>query len=417
MKLKFIQFKALIALVTGMTGITNCAERFSGSKLHQAAMHGNSKKIKSLLDSGADVNFLDADGRTALDVAVFNNHFLVIECLIRAKADMRIAGDAHNNNPLHLASVNGNAAVIKLLLKHAPSDLLDKPDKYGNTPLMMAMGNGNKNLVLDLLQKGANPRRYNLEGDGILHSAVMTLGSTEAVEACLEIEGAACDLNRLNSRGLSPLDRAILKNNFPIAKLYLEKGAIVNSPPNVTNSLHRAAATNFSDIHLMFSANLINSQDENGCTPLLFAVQNGQAEVVAKLLQAGADCKYINKKQESLLMAMNHQACLPTTRNIAELLLEAGANLDTATFTTACKKGNLPLLQAFTSKRKIPLIMLNWGLTLSTDTNNIECAKFLTVQRDAASILLSTEDPEMPELIPIPARLHGDFAGSASGGF
>ena len=221
MKLKFIQFKALIALVTGMTGITNCAERFSGSKLHQAAMLGNSKKIKSLLDSRTDVNFLDADGRTALDVAVFNNHFLVIECLIRAKADMRIAGDAHNNNPLHLASVNGNAAVIKLLLKHAPSDLLDKPDKYGNTPLMMAMGNGNKNLVLDLLQKGANPRRYNLEGDGILHSAVMTLGSTEAVEACLEIEGAACDLNRLNSRGLSPLDRAILKNNFPIAKLYL----------------------------------------------------------------------------------------------------------------------------------------------------------------------------------------------------
>ena len=367
MKLKFIKFKSLAALLVGINGIINCAEQFSGLKLHEAATHGDYKKIKRLIDGRVDVNTLEPHGRTALDIAILANHSLAAETLIKSRANMSIAADEHGNSPLHLAAVGGNAAMVKLLLKNAPPQLFDRPDKHGNTPIMVALGTGNKDLVVGLLQKKIDPRKFNLQGEGPLHSAVICSFSTDALQSYLDITGAlADDLNHLNAQGLTPLDRAILKNNYAVAKLYLEKGAIVNLRPKQTNSLHLAAATNFPDIHLMFSDSTINSQDENGCTPLHIAAQNGQLEVVAKLLQAGADCQFLNKEQESPLMAMIHQR-LPVTRHIAGLLLEANANsslvvngqpdiLETATFAASCQIGNLSLLKAFVSKRTISFL-------------------------------------------------------------
>lgn len=409
MKLKVNQASALLGLLLIATTVIDCsekAEKFDGLKLHQAAMHNHAKKISKLIDQNADINALESRGRTALDIAILNNSYAAAETLIKSRADLLIAADQHGNNPLHVASVNGNAAIVSLLLKHAPKILVDQPDTSGNTPLMMALGNGNRYLVEGLLQNKADVTKCNLQGDGPLHSAVICNATTDALQVYLDRSGISTfELNRTNKNGLTPLDRAILKNNFPVASLYLDKGAVVNFLPDKTNSLHLAAATDFSEIQRMFTPSLINSQDEDGFTPLHIASQSGQVEVVAKLLSAGADSQVMNFHEETPLMSITHTACLPTSRAIAELLLEANAGsrlvidgqldiLETATFIVACQKGKLPLLQAFAAKRNLAPKILKKGAKLATDLDNKACAEFLTQQLD----LTAQELDQMPAL-------------------
>jgi ankyrin repeat protein len=415
MKLKVNQASALLGLLLIATTVINCsekAEKFGGSELHEAAMNNNAKKILRLLDSKVDVNSLDSHGRTALDVALFNNGYKSAETLIKNRADMTIVADQNGNSPLHVVSVNGNAAITSLLLKHAPKCLIDQPDEGGNTPLMMALANGNKALVEGLLQKKADVAKCNIQGDGPLHSAVICASTTDALQVYLEKAGLdSCELNRRNKNGLTPLDRAILKNNFAVARLYLDKGAVVNCMPNKTNSLHLAAANDLPDIERLFSPDLINSQDEDGFTPLHIASQSGQANVVAKLLSAGADSQLMNFSEETPLMSITHTECLPTSRVIAELLLDANAGsrlvingqpdiLETATFIVACQKGKLPLLRAFAAKRMLSPKILNKGAALAADLDNADCAAFLLHQRDLAA----QELDQMPALVAI-----GDF--------
>jgi ankyrin repeat protein len=439
MKLKISHSAALLGLLLCATSITKCsekAEKFNGSKLHQAAMNNDIRKITRLLAQNADINALESRGRTALDIAILNNCFAAAETLIKSRADLKIAGDQHGNSPLHVASVNGNAAIVSLLLKHAPKCLVDQPDTSGNTPLMMALGNGNRYLVEGLLQNKADVTKCNLQGDGPLHSAVICATSTDALQVFLErADIDREELNRRNKNGLTALDRAIFKHNFPAAKLFLAKGAVVSCLPNKTNSLHLASATDFLEIERLFTPDVINSQDEDGFTPLHIAAQSGQVEVVAKLLCAGADSQVMNFSEETPLMSITHTPCLPTSRAIAELLLESNTGsllvingqpdiLEAATFIVACQKGKLPLLQAFAAKRTLFPKILKEGVKLSIDLDNTDCAEFLTQQLhhveekfDQMPALVAIEDflqdNEMPTLEVISSMQRG---GSAAGG-
>lgn len=442
MKLKINLSIALLGLLLGATSIIKCSEKteqFGGSELHQAAMVNETRKITRLLNLNADINAIESRGRTALDIAILNNSVSAAETLIKRGADMTKAADKHGNSPLHVASVNGNAAIVSLLLKHAPKCLLDQPDKGGNTPLMMALGNGNRYLVEGLLQKKADVTKCNLEDDGPLHSAVICATSTDALQVFLERAGIDREeLNRRNKNGLTPLDRAILKNNFPVARLYLDNGAVVNCLPDRTNSLHLAAANDFPDIERLFTPDLINSQDEDGFTPLHIAAQSGQANVVAKLLSAGADSQVMNFSEETPLMSVTHTECLPTSRVIAELLLDANAGsclvingqpdiLETATFIVACQKGKLPLLQAFAAKRMLSPKILNKGAALAADLDNADCAEFLLHQRDLAAQeldqmpalesiggFLQDDSDDLPPLLAIASFQQSSVAGGSS---
>jgi ankyrin repeat protein len=418
MKLKIRKSAFLLALIVSVTNNINCSEKTeksAGSKLHQAAIDNDPRKIARLLDQNADINALEARGRTALEIAMLNNCFAAVETLIKSRADMSIVSE-QGISILHLVSVNNNAALISLLLKNVPKCLVDQPDKRGNTPLIVALCNGNRCLVEGLLQKKADVTKSNLQGDGVLHTAVICDKSTDALQVFLEradIEPA--ELNRSNKNGLTPLDIAILKHNFPVAKLYLDKGAVVSCLPNRTNSLHLAAATNFADIERLFNPALINSQDEDGFTPLHIASQSGQVEVVAKLLNAGADSQIMNFSEDTPLMSIMHTPCLPTSRSIAELLLESNAGsrlvingepdmLEMATFIVACQKGKLPFLQAFAAKRNLSSKILAEGAALAINLDNTDCAEFLTQQLHC----IEERFDQMPALLEISGCMEDD---------
>jgi uncharacterized protein len=79
----------------------------------------------------------------------------VTEALIAWGADVS-AVTTQKFQPLHLAAINGNAAVAEVLLEHG-ADINSVTD-YGFTPLHYAVSHDEAEVVSLLLQRGANAR-------------------------------------------------------------------------------------------------------------------------------------------------------------------------------------------------------------------------------------------------------------------
>ncbi|GEM_PF-1014508 len=103
-----------------LTKIKNPNSRdFNGrSLLMKAVKNGNDWEIRSLLESGADVNVKDNDGWSALMYAVrYQNNLEVVRLLLRNGADMT-AMNKYGSSPLDLAATySSNPEILRSILK------------------------------------------------------------------------------------------------------------------------------------------------------------------------------------------------------------------------------------------------------------------------------------------------------------
>ncbi|KAJ3532499.1 hypothetical protein NMY22_g7722 [Coprinellus aureogranulatus] len=147
--------------------------------LHYAAAAGNDDGVRYALRSGADVNALDAAGKTALMCAIAGDDwqnvdpndasFMTLERLacIRAlvnhpKISLLTLNAPHNSMngvvPLGMAAWLNLPKVVKLLLEESADAIsVDGMDSHGATPLMYAARDGNLEVVQLLLSHGARP--------------------------------------------------------------------------------------------------------------------------------------------------------------------------------------------------------------------------------------------------------------------
>ncbi|XP_061648885.1 BRCA1-associated RING domain protein 1 isoform X2 [Phyllopteryx taeniolatus] len=90
------------------------------TSLHLAAIKGDLKDVKKLLDQGADPNLKDNAGWTPLHEACNLGHLVVVEALLSRGAFLNTPG-YENDSPLHDAVRNGHIAIVKLLLQFGAS--------------------------------------------------------------------------------------------------------------------------------------------------------------------------------------------------------------------------------------------------------------------------------------------------------
>ena len=81
------------------------------------AHEGNAEGIRELLDAGADPNFRDSDGRTALHISACEGHAEVVALLLDRGAEA-VVEDQWGSTPLADAMHYQNHDVIKILEKH-----------------------------------------------------------------------------------------------------------------------------------------------------------------------------------------------------------------------------------------------------------------------------------------------------------
>ncbi|XP_069822157.1 ankyrin repeat domain-containing protein 11 [Dendropsophus ebraccatus] len=115
------------------------------TRLHRAAIRGDARRIKELINEGADVNVKDFAGWTALHEACNRGYYDVAKQLLAAGAEVNTKG-LDDDTPLHDASNNGHFKVVKLLLRYGGNP--HQSNRKGETPLKVANSPTMHNLLL-----------------------------------------------------------------------------------------------------------------------------------------------------------------------------------------------------------------------------------------------------------------------------
>ncbi len=106
----------------------------NAAPIHDAAIDGDTERVKQLLGEGADVNAPD-DAGTPLQWALFGGQTEVVRLLLENGADPNIGSSS--GTPLQAAVVGGNLEIVDLLLEHGA-----EPNQgERSTPLTAAASN------------------------------------------------------------------------------------------------------------------------------------------------------------------------------------------------------------------------------------------------------------------------------------
>ncbi|KAF7327418.1 hypothetical protein MKEN_00319600 [Mycena kentingensis (nom. inval.)] len=286
--------------------------RVQTKPLHHAALAGDDTTVRKLLASGANVNELDAAGRSAVMCALAGDnwqnpdaapshtspkHLQVLRTLI---ADAQISLHTLNAplrayrgvTPLGMAAWLDRADAVRVLLEESADCVaVDGADAHGATPLMYAARDGRLDVVLLLLRHGARPdfedsnhrtalqfalpfppvlgvceaalRRYrSLEGDGQYSSELRQLVATTTTIPFTPLSTRAATVAAERSKTLV---EAIRSADLPLIHSLLFPPADSNSAPaplplvNLPDALgwsplHHAAAANSLDVLEALSA-------------------------------------------------------------------------------------------------------------------------------------------------------------------
>ena len=205
--------------------------------LHLAAAEGNrdadARKVRKdigamLLKSGAAVNATDAEGMTALHVALARQREELVELLLTNGADLKLK-DTRGRTPLHYAAQGNMADVIDRLAEKEAD--VNTADNAGNTALHLASLRMRSEAVEHLIKLGANLNAVNKQGETPLHTlaGAPTRGS-EAEPKLIEVAdlliAAGADVNVRAANGMTPLGRAEAKEHLDLARFLEGKGGV-----------------------------------------------------------------------------------------------------------------------------------------------------------------------------------------------
>lgn len=333
--------------------------------LMRAAMNGHIECMKLLKRSGADEIAVDANGRTALHIAVASNRLAAVKWLleayppprpdqmrhrpsilfratdvvkgVRSQKNLREASDAEGSKPLHIAAELDKGGMVETLI--AAGVDTDSKDNWGRTPfhraiiskrrdsfdtlfrsgakiaavdaksassLHLAAQAGQANMIETLLENGAKRWDFDANGNQPIHSAVWG-GNPSAIEAL--VTGRA-DLDKQTKSGETLLHLACLKKDLELAKYLLTKLVDVNP----------WAGPSFGVSQVLSHTRIKGSS----MTPLHYACCTHDFEMALLLLDHEALVNAPTPEGATALM----MAVETEDTNLANLLLQRGAKVN-----------------------------------------------------------------------------------------
>lgn len=223
-------------------------------KLVGAAMLGDFKTLKLLLDEGLNPDFQDQKG------------------------------DA----PLHYCAEHGCPRLVLLLLENGAS--IDICDNVGSTPLHRAAWNGHVEVAGMLIKNGAKVNHQDMGGFSTLHWGV----TSSSVKVCKLLLDHDAIVDAGDKSSVTPMHLAAIYGNVSLLKLLLKRGGDVAAKTQYLNTpLHSAVENNHLDAALFLTKHGadVNCQDISGFTPLHIAARRENVSLVVLLLDCGADVK------------------------------------------------------------------------------------------------------------------------------
>jgi uncharacterized protein len=366
------------------------ANGYGSTAMAEAAIYGDSVVIEKLLAAGADVESANADGQTALMIVARAGNMRAAQLLLRHGANVNAVETWRGQTALMWAAAQSCPDMVRLLLKHGAhpdarslvhgdvrqitaepriqarplgglTSLLyaarqgclacvealveggatvDLPDPQDVRPLLMAIENFHFDIAKYLLEKGANPNRWDWWGRTPLYGAVdlNTLPYGGWPDRRSLDSTTSLDLIRiLLDHGANP--NAQLKLFPPYRSLGHDRGGDRMLTIGATPLLRAAKAADVDSIRLLLAHHaLVDLPNRFGTTPLLAAagVGSGNADTRGKfktekdavesidlLAAAGAN---VNAKDDEGLTAL-HGAALWGSNEVVKCLVRHNADL------------------------------------------------------------------------------------------
>jgi len=162
-------------------------------------------------------------------------------------------------------------------------------------------------IVEKLLARGFDPNTPNEKG---VPGLLVALQSESPKSALVLAKHPQTRVNAPNSLGETPLMLAAINNHLELAKILIERGADVNKPG--WTPLHYAATRCHREMMRLLLDNeaYIDSESDNGTTPLMMAAYYASPLAVKLLLEEGADPVLVNSGNASALdmaLSKDHQ--------------------------------------------------------------------------------------------------------------
>jgi ankyrin repeat protein len=131
----------------------NMFSQSKGKQLLDACLDGNFPVVRSLVGSGASVNFQD-NGVTPVIYCCVCGHPEILQYLLEQGASAGLASNRDGYTPLHCAAVNNQPECMTVLLRHGVA--LNAVDTDGFTALWLASLQGYLPIVELLVEGGAD---------------------------------------------------------------------------------------------------------------------------------------------------------------------------------------------------------------------------------------------------------------------
>jgi ankyrin repeat protein len=260
--------------------------------LHDSIRWGIIRIESLLIDKGADLEVRDNQGNTPFMEAIIAGRIASVERLHRLGADIAVRNN-QGDTPLHIAVAQDRIDLVSLLLgwgaKIYAKNILER------TPFQVALATSRR-MVSTLL----TPNRIGESDDNghsPLHIAILSGADEETLGTIIDMGGR---VSSVDQDGKTPLHLALERNKWDHAKLLTDRGSNVfavagdgKSPAEIAIARGRDA------INAIFSGRAIAAQDPSGNTILHYAAQTGAPDLVALLIELGANKTIRNISAES----------------------------------------------------------------------------------------------------------------------
>ncbi len=232
-----INNKKLLTFAAILTGLLISTNLFSqeGDLLNKVS-NNDIEGVKASLAAGADVNQVADDmmGSTPLFLAVTENNPEIVSLLISKGADMNHKDKIYGFSPLLMALQSNYNEVARILIAEGAD--IELRGNNQATALLLACMNSREMAEL-LLSKGADISARSDNGSGVITNCVMGIirgrVKTDLAEFLLS-KGA--EIEEINTTdyygGYTPLFWAVEDNNEELVSFLVKHGANVNAKSN-----------------------------------------------------------------------------------------------------------------------------------------------------------------------------------------
>ena len=203
----------------------NSASTQRKSALNWAASMGRSEIAGLLVANGADLMLMTRSTQSVpLEEAAASGDLATVQLLLQSGADVNYR-DHDGWSAIHRAAEEGHYDVVSLLLKHGAN--VNGISSYGTSPLHCAANGGHNEIVNELLRYGANPLIVTAHGWTALHHAAF-MGHSHIVQTLLDsderVSGSFQD-----THGWTALHLAVHMRHLATVKVLLDNPTISDS--------------------------------------------------------------------------------------------------------------------------------------------------------------------------------------------